>query len=105
MLKCVKNWKTFWSCIIVTKQSINMSADATVHHVGGEYLLRLTQSGIDKIQNYSIQNPHTRNLGVTINLQPQPVQQLKVQWVTPQDDLHRQRLASRSLAAASAYSK
>jgi hypothetical protein len=77
-----------------------MSSDATVHKVGEEYLLRPTQSGIDKIKNYSAQSPDTGNVGVTINLAP-----LTYTWKTPQDALYYQRLMSRSFPAAAAYAR
>jgi hypothetical protein len=72
-----------------------MSSDATVHEVDGEYLLRLTQSGTNKIKNNSaIQEWYT------INLAPPTYT-----WKTPQDSLHYQRIASRSFPAAAAYAR
>jgi hypothetical protein len=74
-----------------------MSSDATVNQVDGEYSLLLTQSGIDKIENYATQNPR-----VTINLAPTPS---TYTWENPQDALHYQRLLSRSFPAAAAYAR
>jgi len=72
-----------------------MSSDATVHEVGEEYSLSLTQSGTDKIKNNSaIQQCYT------INMAP-----LTYTWKTPQDALYYQRLASRSFTAAAAYAR
>jgi hypothetical protein len=72
-----------------------MSSDATVHKVDEEYLLPPTQSGIDKIKNYTaIQQWQTINPAT-----------LTYTWANPQDAVHYQRLASRSFPAAAAFAR
>jgi len=74
-----------------------MSSDATVNQVDGEYSLRLTQSGINKIKNYSeLHQWQTINLAPTSNTYT---------WATSQDALHYQRLLSRSFPAAAAFAR
>jgi len=70
-----------------------MSSDATVHKVGEEYLLHPTQSGTEKIKNYS-----GLQQWQTINSAP-----LTYTWANPQDALYYQRIASRSFSAAAAF--
>jgi hypothetical protein len=72
-----------------------MSTDATVYQVGGEYLVRPTQSGIDKIKNYNANQQWQ-----AINLAP-----LNYTWTNPQDALYHQRILSRSPAAAAAFAR
>jgi hypothetical protein len=84
-----------------------MSSDATVYQVGGEYLIRPTQSGIDKIKNYFAQNPQLADLGIKINLAtptPLPLQNTYT-WKNAEDPLHYQRIAGRSLVAAAAFAR